>query len=233
MQYRHNPIDTWRFNLLIKFFQKQCNNKNPFQSKTILNIGAGYGEESYLILSESPKFLILSDIEIGRLIYAQQYLNKFTNKYFVCCDAKALPFKERKIEIIFLREAMHHIWNSDKEIEALLEITSQALIIDDAKKGLVRNWLNSLFCILRVKQPYEIDNKKVLRYRGDLNKFNGIASKNNLKLFSYPYFIFFFDNWYNRVKYNFVGKLYLLFLVTINKIFHRFGNRVIFIFKRT
>ncbi len=77
---------------------------SPEKTSVVLDMGCGDGGDMGLI-SGQAKFLVGIDAEIN----PEWAKRKTGNIYFLVADARALPFKENKFNIIFEKDMLHHV----------------------------------------------------------------------------------------------------------------------------
>jgi len=88
--------------------------------KKVLWIGAAFSPRSLLIerllpLSyDYPEAIVFADIDVDGLVRAKGW---FPNSNIVCCDARALPFKDKAIDIVFSNAVIEHVgaWSEQQE----------------------------------------------------------------------------------------------------------------------
>lgn len=225
-----DPLDIYRFNLAKQLWKNFKNGSILFKDRSVLNIGSGRGRESHLILSEYPQYLIFSDINLNDLIFSRQSLIDFKNKFFICFDACNLPLKDRSIDIITVNETLHHLLDPSRALEEAVRVARKAVILDEPKKGELRNILDRLFIKTGIKKPYELEGDRELHFRFDIKLLSSLGEKFDLDFLFYPYFIYYFQ-FYKNTNLKFIRKIYKIIYALINIIFHRLGNRVIVVLK--
>lgn len=223
-KYRNEPLDLFRFDLLLKLYRTIDRDNSLFRNKSVLNVAGGYGRESYLMLIEEPKSLVLCDYSLRQLKQAKKYLEGFSEKYILCCDGEKLPFKDKSFDICYITEALHHFIHPHKGIEEFIRVTKETIIIDEPCGGIVRGILNWIFIFLGIKEKYERGYLEASRI--NKKKLKEFCLKYRLNLVFFPYFIYYFD-WYKREKSNFIKLTYKNILFILNILFHSFGNRAI------
>lgn len=229
MKYDDDQLDLWRFNLLLRLYQRSYKKEPLFKDRPILNVGAGEGRESYFILLQEPKYLILLDINFEYSKRSRQYLEKFNNKYIICADTHNLPLKDKSVSVISVAETFHHLTDPYRAVVELIRVAKQSIVIDGEREGKVRDVLEYLFFKLGIrKKRVEFCDGQLCTFRIDLEKMRNISLKYNLDLFCYPYFIYYFE-FYKNTHLEFIKMLYKFFLIVLNMAFHRFGNRVIIV----
>lgn len=230
MECAYSCLDSWRFGLLTNLYRKFYKEKIPFAGKSVLNVGAGFGRESRFILSQGPRFLILSDMRHNRLSVAQDNLLGIEKKYFLCADAHDLPFKKKSVDIVSLFETLHHIEDPFRCLENLIDVAKSAIVLDEPRQSRLRSSLNYLFVGLGIKEMYEKENQRELRFRLDRGTLKTFVLKHNLDAVCYPYFIYYFP-FPRLIQGKFKARIYRILLIFLNKVFHFLGNRIIVILK--
>ncbi len=221
--YGADPLDSWRHGLAFKLVRQA----NPFNDKKVLNIGGGWGREARMILSQHPRYLILSDCSLPQIGYAKDYLSHFSNKYFICADGEKIPLKDKSVDVCLIEEALHHFIDPSLGIGEMLRVSADTVIIDEPRKGTIRNIMNWLFVKLGIKEGLERGYLEAYRVnKKDIRKFRGQYKK----AIFFPYFIYYFK-WYKRTKNRIFKKMYLIFLIFLNLLFHSFGNRLMVVLR--
>lgn len=228
MKSQVDPLDLYRFNLSKRLLTNLGNQASLFKDTSILNIGSGKGRESRFLLSEKPKFLILLDINFSYLKYSRQWLSGPQRKFFLHANGCNLPFKDKSIDIISFVDTFHHVAFPEKVLKEALRVARKCIIVDEAKKGRLRNILNFIFIRMGVKREYEFYDNRECKFRFDTNLVKRMAEEHNLELIFYPYFMYYFE-FYKNSKLKFIKYFYIFFYGFINLLFHRWGNRVIII----
>ena len=229
MEKKADPLDLYRFNLSKKLLKNFKNNGNLFRGKSVLNIGSGRGRETYLILFESPMRLILLDINFDHLVFSRRKLDSLQNNFFLCADGIHLPFKDKAIDIIMVTETLHHLIDPYKALGEMARVSRKAIILDEPRRGRLRNMLNYLFIKTDIKKPYEFEGDRKLSFRFDMSLLKKIAENFDLDFICYPYFIYYFE-FYKNTNLRFIKYIYKFICEIINVFFHSLGNRAIIIF---
>lgn len=229
VEYKKNELFLCKFEMLQRLCRRVNKNGDLFKNQLVLNIGAGTGLESYLILLESPRTLILLDNNTERLNIARDYLSNFNNKKLLFADAHNLPFKDRSLDLVTITDALHHIDDPYQAIREAQRVAKRYVILDDARKGKVRDFLKSISVKFFHCQEYEIDERNhVCKFRIDLDHLEYVFG-HKYKIHYFAYFTYSFNEWYSKTGHRFIKKIYLLIVIAINSVFHAFGNRVIVI----
>ena len=94
----------------------------PFASKSILDVGAGTGELSFLILKNKKKLKISG---IDTLIRPQTLIP--TIKY----DGKRLPFKSFNFELLMAVDVLHHCYDPFLILKEMSRVSKRYILIKD------------------------------------------------------------------------------------------------------
>jgi len=97
--------EDWHKDILGKAELKMDNNAY------VLDVGCGDGEDCKLI-APHVNYVIGVDIHLSFL-----RLPKVANLDFFVADACNLPFKDGAFDVVFEKDALHHIWNHKKGLE--------------------------------------------------------------------------------------------------------------------
>jgi ubiquinone/menaquinone biosynthesis C-methylase UbiE len=83
-----------------------------FKSKTVLDVGCGFG--AYSLVAESYGASMSVGIDVN-----MEYIEKARSSLIVLADAHALPFRDSCFEIVLMVEVLEHL---PREIEVLKEV---------------------------------------------------------------------------------------------------------------
>ncbi|HAP67322.1 MAG TPA: hypothetical protein DCQ99_05920 [Nitrospinae bacterium] len=98
-------------NTELQHIQRYYFAKNLTKDKTVLDVGCGSGYGT-AILDKSAKSIVGIDISFKTVLFSYQQVKHTRGKrklFFVCADARNLPFKENIFEVITAFEVIEHI----------------------------------------------------------------------------------------------------------------------------
>jgi ubiquinone/menaquinone biosynthesis C-methylase UbiE len=223
-EYKDDPLDLYRLGLLSKLFRKIYGDNKIFRNKSVLNVAAGYGREGFLILSQGPRYVVICDYSFEQARQAKGYLDRFGEKYILCCDGERLPFKDKSFDICYISEALHHFLNPRIGIIEFIRVAKQAVIIDEPVGGKIRQVLNRIFILFGIKEEYERGYLETSRITKQVLKEICLKHKTGLEFL--PYFIYYFE-WYKKTRNAVLRASYKNILYLLNIFFRSFGNRAI------
>ena len=129
--------------------------------KRLLNIGAGKDLILERLLSNGFN-VVEQDIILDSLLLLKQRQAGFC----VCCDARALPFKDDSFDVSTSLGVLHHIWPLEEPLSELLRVTTGNVHINEPNSfastraalilpGFVKRRMRAIFSGDHTHSPYE------------------------------------------------------------------------------